>query len=121
MRRMSKRESRRREIERLLSLRRSQGLSLRTLSERSGIPPGTLSWWSHKLRSESTSEAGRAFVELVPTQAADWSHAGSSANVGRETSAELRIRHPSGAIVEFSGDLAEAVTERIVAELGPWS
>ena len=39
-------------MERLLSERDSKGLSLRALSDRSGIPVGTLSWWSHKLRDE---------------------------------------------------------------------
>ncbi|NLE80468.1 MAG: helix-turn-helix transcriptional regulator [Rhodococcus sp.] len=40
---MSKRSKRRVETERLIALREAEGMSRRTLSERSGIPAGTLS------------------------------------------------------------------------------
>ena len=115
MRRMSKRQSRRREIERLLALRSSKGLSLRALSDRSGIPFGTLSWWSHRLRTEAEAAAS-GFVELIETEPEE---PGPSrrARERREATGELRIHHPSGVIVEFSGALAETVTEQLVARL----
>ena len=106
---------RRREIEKLLSLRESEGLSLRALSEHSGIPTGTLSWWSHKLRSEAREAAREldprepAFVELVPSDESP------------QSSAEMRIDLPSGATIEFRGEFAESVAERLVARLAPWS
>ena len=51
----------------LLARRDRDGLSLRELSEESGIPFGTLSWWSWRLRqapANATREAG-GFVEVV--------------------------------------------------------
>lgn len=48
----------------LLARRESDGLSLRQLSEESGIPFGTLSWWSWRLRQRDTQRDGR-FVEVV--------------------------------------------------------
>lgn len=119
---MRKNSSRRREIERLLSLRRSKGLSLplRELSNRSGIPFGTLSWWSHRLRSEAEA-AGGGFVELVETGSVA-PQASSARTLERaDARGELRIHHPSGVVVEFSGALAETVTRQLVAELATWS
>jgi hypothetical protein len=53
----------------LLSRREQDGLSLRRLAEESGIPVGTLAWWSWRLRQDceggSGVEAGGGFVELV--------------------------------------------------------
>lgn len=51
----------------LLVRREREGLSLRQLSEESGIPFGTLSWWSWRLRQAGGAERGgeRAFVEVV--------------------------------------------------------
>lgn len=53
----------------LLARRESDGLSLRALSEETGIPLGTLSWWSWRLRQVATSPpaADGGFVELVAT------------------------------------------------------
>lgn len=117
---MRKNSSRRREIERLLSLRRSKGLSLRALSDRSGIPFGTLSWWSHRLRSEA--EAGDSgFVELVETGSVTQQASSARARERAEADGELRIHHPSGVVVEFTGTLAETVTRQLVAELATWS
>ena len=39
----------RRRVSRWLARRRREGLTFRELSELSGIPAGTLAWWSHKL------------------------------------------------------------------------
>jgi hypothetical protein len=51
----------------LLARRDTDGLSLRALSEESGIPFGTLSWWSWRLRhgSECVSADKGGFVEVV--------------------------------------------------------
>ncbi len=51
----------------LLARRERDGLTLRELSEESGIPFGTLSWWSWRLRqmSEDDERGSAAFVEVV--------------------------------------------------------
>ena len=62
----------------LLARRERDGLSLRELSDESGIPLGTLSWWSWRLRhvadaravdSDSGSPNAGGFVELVAAAA----------------------------------------------------
>jgi hypothetical protein len=54
-------------IERLLTERATKGTSLAALSARSGIPTGTLSYWSWRLRRELRTHASAtsSFVELV--------------------------------------------------------
>ena len=47
---MARTNERRAAIERWLRLREKQGLTLREISTRSGIPEGILSWWAHRLR-----------------------------------------------------------------------
>ncbi|MFN9705391.1 MAG: IS66 family insertion sequence element accessory protein TnpA [Planctomycetota bacterium] len=50
----------------LLARRERDGLSLRAFSEETGIPFGTLSWWSWRLRQDSSGESGGSgFVEVV--------------------------------------------------------
>lgn len=49
-------------MRRLLERRARQGLTYRELSEQSGVPASSLSWWSWKLRHEARSDGG--FVEL---------------------------------------------------------
>ena len=51
----------------LLARRDTDGLSLRALSEESGIPFGTLSWWSWRLRQghERAPAGNGGFVEVV--------------------------------------------------------
>lgn len=50
----------------LLARRERDGLSLRQLAEQSGIPFGTLSWWSWRLRQPDASNSnGGGFVEVV--------------------------------------------------------
>ena len=60
----------------LLARRERDGLSLRELSDESGIPIGTLSWWSWRLRHVSNARAVDSgspnpcgFVELVAAAA----------------------------------------------------
>jgi len=59
---MARREERRAEMERWFALRVREGLTLRQLSRRSGIPFGTLTSWSRKL--EEDGDHAPAFVEL---------------------------------------------------------
>lgn len=99
---MSKRADRRGEIERLFSLRECEGLSLRELADRSGIPVGTLSWWSHRLRTE----AAPAFTEVrVADEPAD-APAGPAGVV--------RLRLPGGAVAEFEGEFADRVSSALI-------
>ena len=53
----------------LLARRESDGLSLRALSEESGIPFGTLSWWSWRLRQLTAQDESGGFVEVVTSAA----------------------------------------------------
>jgi transcriptional regulator with XRE-family HTH domain len=63
-------QDRREQMRRLLARRDREGLTFAELAGRSGIPVGTLAWWSSRLRSEREDrEAG--FVELkAPAEAA---------------------------------------------------
>lgn len=57
----------------LLARREREGVSLQALSDETGIPVGTLSWWNWRLRHDAGPPAQSAggFVELceVPTPA----------------------------------------------------
>lgn len=108
------RSGRRAEMERWFRLRDEEQLSLRRLSERSGIPVGTLSWWSHQLRQARSDEGGFVEVQVFDRApgAADQLPAGES---------ELRIRHPSGLAVELRGALARSVADRLVEVIERWS
>ncbi|MCA8976853.1 MAG: helix-turn-helix transcriptional regulator, partial [Planctomycetes bacterium] len=54
----------------LLARRERQGLTLRELSKKTGIPFGTLSWWSWRLRQEpARRRGGEQFVEVEVTPA----------------------------------------------------
>jgi transcriptional regulator with XRE-family HTH domain len=50
---MKERRQNREEMEALLALRQSEGLTYRELAERSGIPTHTLNYWAMKFRKES--------------------------------------------------------------------
>lgn len=116
---MSRRKERRREIERLFALRDREGLSLRGLAQRSGIPFGTLSWWSHRLREEARQgereEPAPAFseVRVVDGDLADGAAEG--------VDGALRLRLPGGAVVEFEGALASQVAVAVIERLVGWS
>ncbi len=108
---MSRRTDRRREIERLFAERAREGCSLRELSSRSGIPVGTLSWWSHRLREDSTPAF--AEVEVIPD--------GIVIDDASDTEVPLRLRLGDGVVVEFSGDLAKSVALALVESVSRWS
>jgi transposase-like protein len=63
-----KRSDKRARYEALLRRREEEGLTYRELARRSGVPLGTLTWWSQELRREKrdggTQRRG-GFVELV--------------------------------------------------------
>ena len=105
---MSKRMKRRREIERLFALRDRQGLTLRELADRSGIPVGTLSWWSYQLRAEES--AGFTEVRLAPGGA-----------VTDEARSVVRLHMPAGLIAEFEGDVADRAATSLIESLVRWS
>ena len=60
---------RREQMAALLARRESDGLSLRALSEETGIPFGTLSWWSWRLRQVPAKGERGGFVEVVASGA----------------------------------------------------
>ena len=109
---MSKRSTRRRDIERLLALRESSGLSLRALADRSGIPAGTLSWWSHRLRREAPKHS---FAE-VTVDGIESSHVA----VADSDLPEIVVRHPDGVSVELRGSAARQVVERVLVRIVEW-
>ena len=110
---MSQRSQRRREIERLFALRDREGMSLRELAEHSGIPLGTLSWWSHQLRQEVEAKPGFAAVEVVDPDV--------DAVDDHSTDAEVVVHHPTGLVVEMRGALAEQVVDQVMQRLSSWS
>ncbi len=102
-------------MERWLRLRETRGLTLREIAARSGIPPGTLSWWAHHLRRV---EAGSDFVEVrVAGQAAEGS---SPRSVAVESVAAARVRLPSGITVTLRGGAAQRLTESLLASVSRW-
>lgn len=48
----------------LLAEREREGLTFEELSRRSGVPAGTLGWWSAKLRRQRASRSHVEFIEL---------------------------------------------------------
>jgi len=58
---------RREQMRRWLARRAERGLTFRELSQETGVPIGTLGFWSWKFRAESRDvEPQSAFVELLP-------------------------------------------------------
>lgn len=111
--RSSRRGSRRRhdpdELRRLIRRREAEGLSYARLSQETGIPVGTLAWWSHRLRmEESDSSEGSAaasdFVEVIATGA------------GRD-SAEIEVRLPGGVAVLVPAGTDRSSVLRVLSAL----
>jgi hypothetical protein len=105
------------DIERALVRREAQGLTFDELALRTGIPAGTLSYWSHKLRREAMDESESGFVQLIESSRPS----GSNPADGSWPASAVRIEHPSGLVIEFSGVAAEIATDRLLAELASWS
>lgn len=93
---MAHRSDRRREIERLFALRDAEGLTYRELSEHSGIPFGTISWWAHRRRREASD--GDAFVAAGELDLDD-----------QAAGPDARVLHPSGLVIELRGEIARAI------------
>ena len=88
----------------LLARRERDGSSLRQLSEESGIPFGTLSWWSWRLRQLAEREGrGRGFVEVV---AAD-----------RDVAGEVVVRLDNGLAIEARAGTDASWLRELVAAL----
>jgi hypothetical protein len=111
---MARPNERRAAIERWLRLREKQGLTLREISTRSGIPEGTLSWWAHRLRHAQT---GVDFVEVRV--------AGEASDIGppaamTDAHAAARVRLPSGITITLRGGAAQRLTETLLASVARW-
>jgi hypothetical protein len=93
----------------LLARREADGLSLRALSEESGIPFGTLSWWSWRLRQTDAPTPRRRrrrptpFVELI---AAD-----------PQRSGEIVVRLDNGVVLELHSRVDVAWLRELVGAL----
>ena len=104
-------------MERHLARRKAEGLTLVELAKRTGVPAGTLSYWSHKLRLEAVDDDGPAFVEVVETQR----RSSSSRCAAVTPDSSVRIEHPSGTVIEITGRGAEAAVEWLLREVTTWS
>ena len=88
-------------MSRLLKERERGGLTYRELSERSGVPAHTLSWWSWKLRREA--EDSPAFVEV------------EVADMG--TSSAFEVEAPSGHVLRIPSDFDSTALRRLLQVL----
>jgi len=93
-----------------LALREEQGLTLRELSRRTGVPAGTLGYWSWRLQREASSgrsrgRASKGFVELIPD-----SEAGTAAG-------HVEIVLGGGRRVVIRGEVDESALRRVVRAL----
>jgi hypothetical protein len=99
-------------MEAWLARREREGWSLRQLAEQSGIPIGTLSWWSYALRRE------RGQVGFTEVRAGE--RRMESSRVPKEAEPVICLRHPSGCSVEFQGAIAERVGAKLIELLERW-
>lgn len=95
-----------------MRLREERGLSLRALSERSGIPVGTLSWWTHQLRAAASRTD---FVAVKIRDDEEGREASSGCGASR-----LRMRLPSGVSLTLDGELAERVVMAVMEGMQRW-
>ena len=105
---MDKHSDRRREIKRLFALRDSEGLTYRELSDHSGIPLGTLNWWSHRLRHEVAEDDG-----FVCAGEFELDRSGG----GLDAVADARLLHPSGLVIELRGEFADRVVSSVLRDV----
>jgi len=114
---MARQRHRRGDIERWLALRESRGLTFEALARRSGIPTGTLAYWSHRLRREAES-AESTFVEVMEADTASEGDTSPARDDAVESA--VRIRHPSGAVIELTGAAADAAIARLLQQVAGW-
>ena len=93
--------SRRKEMARLLAQRERQGLTYRELSERSGIPAHTLSWWAWKLRQDPVPRP--SFVELELEEATP--------------TPAIEVETPGGHVLRLREDFDPALLRRVLEVL----
>ena len=79
-----KRIERREEMRHLLALREREGLTYGEAARRGGVRPGTLAWWSRRLRpSDGRARRARAdFVEVEVLEDAPAEDSGLEVRVG---------------------------------------
>ena len=93
-------------MERLLRRRERQGLTYRELSEESGIPIPTLSWWSRKLEQECEGAATPRGCELVAVDVVE--------DVQEEEGAAIEIVVGSDLRLLISPTVSEAHLQRVL-------
>ncbi len=113
---MTKSQHRRAEMVRNLALRETEGLTFDELARRTGIPVGTLSTWSRRLRLEDERRDNLSFVEIVELAQSE-----EPIPQHEDEEACVNMRHPSGAVIEFHGAAAIAATSKILEDLTSWS
>jgi len=105
---------RREQMRRWLALREKRGLTFGELSQRTGVPSGTLGHWAWKLRQEARGTKGQAsgggFVELV----ARTSGPGAAPEAA---GAPIEIMLERGRRVVVSGEVDEVALERVLRVL----
>jgi transcriptional regulator with XRE-family HTH domain len=86
----------------LFALREADGLTYRELSELSGVPQGTLSWWAAELRRRDGVASPR-FVEVVLESGAAADDADDDpATLAPDADAASGVHDPSDATIEFT-------------------
>lgn len=90
----------------LFARRERDGLSLRALAKETGIPTGTLSWWSWRLRQEQTDETHEStgFVELSVTRPPS-----AAGDVVVRVGDDIEVVVPPGTDTDWLRDLVAAV------------
>ena len=106
---------RRQEMREWFHRREQEGWTLRELARRSGIPAGTVSWWSHELRKRRGRKGTkkRGFYEVVPTAP----EASVPPPPGPESAIRIRLR--DGTELDLVGGVDERVLARVLAVLTP--
>jgi len=90
----------------LFARRERDGLSLRALAKETGIPTGTLSWWSWRLRQEQADEPHEStgFVELSVARPSS-----ATGDVVVRIGDDIEVVVPPGTDADWLRDLVAAV------------